>query len=122
MDLSNLTYPTFAPPPQTCNAQPSAYPLATALQMANGSVWEWDQLPARNQKLHQMLNSDYDRPAAMFIHCSAGCDRTGEVVGRCVSCCILQGGCLSSLSSLWCLQPRATTFAAGMQVSGRFFV
>jgi protein tyrosine phosphatase len=62
--------------------QPDLYPIATALEMANGSVWAWDQLPVRNQKLRAMLNTDYARPAALFIHCSAGCDRTGEVVGR----------------------------------------
>ncbi|WP_422462632.1 hypothetical protein [Endozoicomonas sp. ALB115] len=32
-------------------------------------------------KLNKLLNQEYSRPAAIFVHCQAGSDRTGMVIG-----------------------------------------
>ena len=74
---------------------PTVYTPAQALEMANGSVWAFDQLPTRLQILRKLLLSDQPRSAAIYVHCSAGCDRTGEAIGRCVYVCIMHVGCVS---------------------------
>ncbi len=61
---------------------PSAYPPAVAQQMAlNGSVWKVDQTPSRVAILNKMLNTPAAVPQVIYVHCNAGCDRTGEVIG-----------------------------------------
>jgi hypothetical protein len=61
---------------------PSVYPPAEREKMAlNGSVWDIDKLPERLAALRDMLTSDAGRPQLIVVHCVAGCDRTGEVIG-----------------------------------------
>eukprot|EP00761_Pharyngomonas_kirbyi_P011991 gb/GECH01012018.1/.p1 GENE.gb/GECH01012018.1/~~gb/GECH01012018.1/.p1 ORF type:complete len:287 (+),score=37.48 gb/GECH01012018.1/:1-861(+) len=43
--------------------------------------WQIDRLHHRIPKLHEMLHTKHDRPRAIYIHCEAGVDRTGEVSG-----------------------------------------
>jgi len=49
--------------------------------MANSSVWDIDKIPERVVLLRQMLITKQSRPTVLYVHCTAGCDRTGEVVG-----------------------------------------
>lgn len=76
---------------------PSSYPLKQAQQMAlNGSsVWKVDQLPTRIPLIREMLetgkvppsvatlppSAPWGAPLVIYVHCEAGCDRTGEVIG-----------------------------------------
>ena len=48
---------------------------------ANSTVWKIDKIPERVQELRKMLTSQDERPNVLYVHCTAGCDRTGEVVG-----------------------------------------
>ena len=43
--------------------------------------WSFDKVPDRMQELYAMLNKPYDVPTALYIHCEAGEDRTGEMSG-----------------------------------------
>lgn len=55
----------------------------TAL-IKNGSVWEVDHIPERIAQLNQWLDAPGNVSAlahVYYVHCSAGCDRTGEFVG-----------------------------------------
>lgn len=40
-----------------------------------------DQLPERLATLHAALLNATDPPTVFFVHCNAGCDRTGEFIG-----------------------------------------
>jgi protein-tyrosine phosphatase len=43
--------------------------------------WQVDNLPKAMDTLHQLLNTQYEVPTVIYIHCEAGMDRTGEVSG-----------------------------------------
>jgi len=55
--------------------------------ISNGSVWKVDQIPERIAKVQSMIHSatpigpSTATAVAVLIHCSAGCDRTGEFIG-----------------------------------------
>lgn len=64
---------------------PTGYTTAQQDEMIrDGKVWETDQLPTRIQAfrgmLHQEVPAGYDT-VVYYVHCQAGCDRTGEFVG-----------------------------------------
>lgn len=61
--------------------RPHLYPEPERRQMAKSTVWEFDQLPERIPTLRSFLLNEGGRPNAIYVHCTAGCDRTGEVVG-----------------------------------------
>lgn len=46
-------------------------------------MWAVDQLPQRVDMLKQMLSLTLDsgKPIVILVHCTAGCDRTGEMIG-----------------------------------------
>ena len=64
---------------------PSAFPVQDRDWMANESnpegVWCIDQVPSRVRILRRMLLTPSDPPVAIYVHCTAGCDRTGEMIG-----------------------------------------
>lgn len=64
-----------------CCRPPGLYPLEKRYEMANSSVWGVDQVPKRIQDIRTMLNTKFALPTVIYVHCSAGCDRTGEVIG-----------------------------------------
>lgn len=45
---------------------------------ASSGLWSVDQLPPRLTNLSTMMHTAYSTPRAFYIHCEAGCDRTGE--------------------------------------------
>lgn len=49
----------------------------------NGTIWEVDHIPKRIAQLNQWLDfpTNVTLPHVYYVHCSAGCDRTGELVG-----------------------------------------
>ena len=51
--------------------------------MANGSVWKVDKIPTRIAQIRAWLTTKATdgKPVIQFAHCTAGCDRTGEVIG-----------------------------------------
>lgn len=64
---------------------PSAFsPAEVQSMIATGKVWATDQIPTRMtafiSMLHQAPPAGYDA-VAYYVHCQAGCDRTGEFVG-----------------------------------------
>lgn len=69
---------------------PSAFSEADRRRMAafNGSVWDVDKLPTRVELLRQVLSkpgpadprTGQPRPMMVYVHCTAGCDRTGEMI------------------------------------------
>ena len=64
---------------------PVAVPASMRPTVAAG-MWEVDQLPARVQQLNELLSLDRPNwaaglPLVIVVHCSAGCDRTGEMIG-----------------------------------------
>ena len=60
---------------------PKDVPSHEREKMANGSVWKIDKVPQRVVALRQLLTTKAARPTVIYVHCTAGCDRTGEVVG-----------------------------------------
>jgi hypothetical protein len=62
-------------------APPSVFPEATWRLMLKALVWDIDKLPHRVQLLRDILTADYDSSIAIYVHCTAGCDRTGELMG-----------------------------------------
>lgn len=48
------------------------------LAAADSALWAIDQLPSRLTTLAAALNTSYAVPRVFYIHCEAGCDRTGE--------------------------------------------
>lgn len=63
---------------------PSAYSTHKRYEMANSSVWKVDHIPERVAQIRQMLMGAAGPggvPIAIYVHCTAGCDRTGEVIG-----------------------------------------
>ena len=64
---------------------PTSYtPAQQNSMIQDGKVWEVDQLPTRIKTFRDMLRQDppagYDT-VVYYVHCQAGCDRTGEFVG-----------------------------------------
>ena len=59
-------------------------PAQQKQMIENGTVWNVDQIPDRLLKMRKMLEQgpppNYDA-LAVYVHCAAGCDRTGEFVG-----------------------------------------
>jgi protein tyrosine phosphatase len=49
--------------------------------MLKALVWDIDRLPHRLKLLRGMLTADYNSSVAIYVHCTAGCDRTGEIMG-----------------------------------------
>jgi hypothetical protein len=66
---------------------PTSLSPAKRLELLNTTVWAVDKLPTRIAELRQMLVQPTDPPtpagrsSVTIVHCTAGCDRTGEVVG-----------------------------------------
>eukprot|EP00949_MAST-11_sp_MAST-11-sp1_P004354 g4354.t1 len=63
---------------------PSKFSPSKRREMANSSVWKLDKIPERVAVIREMLQNSTGpdgRPIAIYVHCTAGCDRTGEVVG-----------------------------------------
>jgi len=61
---------------------PNLYPEDVRRQMANSTVWEIDKIPERVVAVNNMLKQGRpDKPLVIFVHCTAGCDRTGEFIG-----------------------------------------
>lgn len=68
---------------------PESYTEEERRKMANSTdVWSFDQLPDRIPELIKLLNTPgpidpatgSPRPVLIYIHCAAGCDRTGEII------------------------------------------
>lgn len=60
---------------------PTVYPVQKRYEMANSTVWKWDKLPSRIPFIRSLLSTTFPKPAVVYVHCTAGCDRTGEVIG-----------------------------------------
>jgi hypothetical protein len=60
---------------------PNWFPEDKRREMANSTVWAIDKIPDHVQTMHNMLLNQLSRPTVILFHCSAGCDRTGEVAG-----------------------------------------
>lgn len=61
---------------------PNIYNETLRKQLAlNGTVWKVDQIPTRIATIRKLLQTKADVPRAIYVHCTAGCDRTGEVIG-----------------------------------------
>jgi len=67
---------------------PCIYPEDKRYSMANSSVWKVDKVPSRIEILHGMLTQSFPKTAVIYVHCSAGCDRTGEVMGSYMMWCV----------------------------------
>lgn len=64
---------------------PARVPAALRSKYA-ASMWEVDQIPQRVAELDALLALEKPawsggRPLVIVVHCSAGCDRTGEMIG-----------------------------------------
>ena len=66
---------------------PAHFHNSTRVRMAQSDVWAVDRLPERVQEIRALLRGDHDArermggaglPLAVYGHCEAGCDRTGE--------------------------------------------
>lgn len=62
-------------------APPSAFSESAWRIMLKALVWDIDQLPKRVEIIRGMLTASYNSSVAIYVHCTAGCDRTGEVIG-----------------------------------------
>ena len=82
-DPQNAKYGTFVNWPLGVAgiAPPSVFPEATWRVMLKALVWDVDHLPERVKAIRAMLTADYNSSVAVYVHCTAGCDRTGEVMG-----------------------------------------
>jgi hypothetical protein len=60
---------------------PSKFSPSEQRKMANSTVWKIDKIPARITAIREMLETKTDKPTVVYVHCTAGCDRTGEVIG-----------------------------------------
>lgn len=62
---------------------PKHFPASKVQSMANGSVWKLDQIPDRIQQIRNWLLTPLPNKKTLvqYVHCTAGCDRTGEVIG-----------------------------------------
>jgi len=60
---------------------PSDYSPDEQKQMAMSEVWKQDQLPTRLPLLWANLTTKFSVPQIYYVHCTAGCDRTGEFIG-----------------------------------------
>ena len=64
-------------------APPSDFSEAKRRELLASTVWKVDELPRRVDLLRDMLVSTRvaGRSVVLVVHCTAGCDRTGEVIG-----------------------------------------
>ena len=60
---------------------PSKFSKEKQREMANSSVWKVDKIPTRVEDIKNMITTKTDVPTLVYVHCTAGCDRTGEVIG-----------------------------------------
>jgi hypothetical protein len=60
---------------------PGHYPRSKVGPMSNGSVWKVDKIPSHVAQIRAWLLAKQDKPVVQYVHCTAGCDRTGEVIG-----------------------------------------
>lgn len=51
------------------------------LPTSSDSVWKIDDIPSRVEELRTMLAKKTAIPTLHYVHCEAGCDRTGELSG-----------------------------------------
>jgi hypothetical protein len=67
---------------------PRSYNEPERSQMANSTVWDFDQLPQRTTEfIHRLTQpgpmdpkTKKPRSVVFYLHCQAGCDRTGQMV------------------------------------------
>jgi len=45
------------------------------------NVWGVDKIPDHVAALRSMVETKQENPVAIVVHCTAGCDRTGELIG-----------------------------------------
>lgn len=60
---------------------PKDFPERVRNKLAKSFVWKIDQVPSRVEEIRKILTTPTETPVVIYVHCSAGCDRTGEVVG-----------------------------------------
>jgi hypothetical protein len=60
---------------------PSKFSPEKQKEMANSSVWKVDKIPERVTEIQTMITTKTAAPTLVYVHCTAGCDRTGEVIG-----------------------------------------
>eukprot|EP01013_Petalomonas_cantuscygni_P017042 TRINITY_DN34147_c0_g1_i1.p1 TRINITY_DN34147_c0_g1~~TRINITY_DN34147_c0_g1_i1.p1 ORF type:complete len:270 (+),score=33.41 TRINITY_DN34147_c0_g1_i1:101-910(+) len=63
---------------------PHAVPKPLRKSMAEKDIWKLDDVPGHVHTILQILTQPPPTGAssvAIYVHCSAGCDRTGEVIG-----------------------------------------
>ena len=60
---------------------PNKFSPSKQKEMANSSVWKVDKIPSRVTDIAAMVNTKSTVPTIVYVHCTAGCDRTGEVIG-----------------------------------------
>jgi hypothetical protein len=64
---------------------PSTYSEAKRKTMSqpssSDSVWKIDEIPKRVVLMRTMLATKGAKPIVIYVHCEAGCDRTGELAG-----------------------------------------
>ena len=54
-----------------------------ASETSNNSVWLVDAIPSHVRSVNTLMEQlgPDSRPRAVYVHCTAGCDRTGELIG-----------------------------------------
>jgi hypothetical protein len=67
---------------------PSRFPEKRRRQLATGAVWAVDRIPERVNALYTLLHTSPPKKhplnkvsVVIYVHCEAGCDRTGELIG-----------------------------------------
>lgn len=85
-DKANAKYGRFINWPLVGGlVSPKKFSKAEREKMANGTVWKVDKLPKRVVALRDLLDTPNTAPGVVstfvYVHCTAGCDRTGEMVG-----------------------------------------
>uniref|UniRef100_A0A7S3D264 Tyrosine specific protein phosphatases domain-containing protein n=1 Tax=Palpitomonas bilix TaxID=652834 RepID=A0A7S3D264_9EUKA len=61
---------------------PNSYPKSMMEYMAKHlDDWQIDRAPTRIDYIRSRLEQQGDRPVALYVHCEAGTDRTGELAG-----------------------------------------
>jgi hypothetical protein len=67
LGLAGLVGPTDWPKPDRC--------------AHSKNVWGVDKIPDHVNAIRTIFETKGDSPIAIVVHCTAGCDRTGEVIG-----------------------------------------